>query len=307
MMCLIKTYFKQFLLVALVLWGETSVAFVSAQSHVGFSLSGHVPVAFDNVTITRPMINYGAEIGFVYEWHKNNFILQTGINYALLCPKLSVAYQDLEQEMIDTRGVLFTYRGALDNRTDQMAAGMISVPLYFGGYWNGLYAMAGAKMNLILHAKADQYAQLKTVGDYHDRYYDWFENMPNHGYHDYMPVHTSQDMLCSRLNVMVGAEIGYMVQWTSTYRRQDIMRIGLFAEYGLLDIRNQQTKDAGLPRTQPDYSQYMNVHMNHIYMSDEAGKSDAHLLTCGLRITFLFPVSDDPVNHKHYPCRCYIY
>lgn len=298
----LKTYYKQVLFVVLILLLGTYIP-GRAQSYVGLSVAGHIPMTFDKLPITHTQANYGGEIGFVYEWHKEHFMLQTGLQYALLCLRLSLDAQDIEQDMLDTRGVAFTYRGILKDRTDQMAIGQLAVPLYIGGIWHGFYTLFGAKATINLHAKATQQAQLKTSGDYQGRYYEWFENMPNHGYHDFAPVATSHAMSLSLFNVAIGADIGYAFKLPSYYRQANIIRLGVFAEYGLMDLRAKQTNNTLAARTEPDYSQYMNVKMNHIYMSSDASESDAHLFTCGLRLTILFQVSNAP--SKSYPCRCY--
>lgn len=300
-----RTYLRRCMTVALTVLAITFAVPCAAQSYIGFSLGGHSPLTMDTVRIAKTLPGYGGELGFVYEWHMEHLIIQTGLQYALLCPRKATESQTIEQPMIDTRGMPFTYRGTIDQRRDVLRMGQVSIPIYAGAVWNGLYGIAGVKLVLNAHSSASQNAIIRLVGDYQDRYYEWFENMPNHGYFDDMPIQTNHSISLNLLDVRVGGEIGYAFYLPSTfdYSRTPMMRIGAFAEYGVLDIRTSQLKKSTTPYSQPDYTQFMSVEMTHVYASQEAAKSAANMFTCGIRLTFLFPVSEVP--QKHYNCNCY--
>lgn len=266
-------------------------ASLRAQSYVGFSVSGDVPLTFDKEPLTHMQPAYGGDIGFVYEWRKKHFFLQTGLHYAIDFPTLRVDSQHIEQDMIDTRGIAFLYRGTLDKRTDRIIVGQASVPFYVGGEWSGVYFMVGAKAVLNVHATSKQKAQLMTVGDYIDRYYEWLEDMPNHGYHDYVPTQTSKSIQLRKYDVRVGGELGYSFALSSNRRATPpMMRVGLFGEYGLMTMVDKTTD---MSRTMPDYSQYMNVDMTHMYAAREGANAKPHMFVCGIRLTVLFPTSSD--------------
>ena len=243
-----------------------STNLMHARSYVGISVAGHVPMTMDKLSFTHLQASYGGDVGFVYEWQKSHFILQTGLNFSLDYPSLRVDSQWLAQDMIDTRGVPFIYRGILNNRTDRIMAGQLTVPLYIGAEWSGFYMMAGVKAVLNIHSKSSQRAQLMTAGDYGDRYYDWLEDMPNHGYYDYQPVQTDKPIKLRLYDIRVGAELGY-----SIYTSSPLIRIGVFAEYGVLEWTDN--KNATDPRTQADYTHYMSVDMTHVYGSEEGVNS----------------------------------
>lgn len=285
---------------------------LTAQHHLGLAVAGDMPMTFDQSPLTLPQPAYGGGMGFVYEWRKNHFLLQTGLHYSLDFPVLSLDSQHLEQDMIDTRGLPFIYRGTLISRTDRMISGQVTLPLYFGGEWNGAYVLAGVKAVLNIHAASKQQAQLETIGDYIDRYYEWVEDMPNHGYHDYIPVQTDKPMTLRLYDVRVGAELGYRVSLSGQSSASPAdLRIGLFAEYGLFELTD---KKSTVPMTQPDYTRYMNVEMTHLYASQEGATAKPHLFVGGIRFTFLFPVGSDTfkgypakktfMSNKHRKCIC---
>ena len=265
-----------------------------AQSAIGVSVAGDVPMTLDKVATTRIKPSGGGEISFVYQLRRNHFLFQTGLGYSLQVPRLSIDSASFTQAMIDTRGVQFLYVGLLRNRTDRMMMHQLVLPLLVGGTWQNVYFLVGAKVCLNLETSAAETALLKTAGDYGDRYYEWLEDMPNHGYHDFEAISSKQRMRIKPYDLRLMAEIGY------TYR---IVNIGLFAEGGLLNLR---TNDTELPVTTLDYTEYLRVSMNHVYTTSLVGSSPAHFLSCGVRVTVLFPIAGSVSSgrRKNYPCRC---
>ena len=207
-----------------------------------------------------------------------------------------------------------------------------------GGNWSGVYLLAGLKFSVALSAQARETAALRTAGDYNGRYYEWFEDMPNHGYHDFEPVRSSQNLPLSsgassspsssaaslsasssgalnRFDLRLAAELGYTFRLNihpthynprlnphSAFAPAPLLRLGLFAEYGMINMLSSAAASSGLPpRTTADWSQYLSVSLTHIYASDEAAKARANLFFFGVRLTLLFPVATSPDQYK---CRC---
>ena len=165
-----------------------------AQHYVGPVFSGGLAQTVDDMRQTQSRISGGGEIGVAYQYQHGHLLLHTGLNYTLQCPVQSVDSQWLSHSMIDTRGVAVTYRGLLANRSDQLFLHQLSIPFMIGGSWSGVYLLAGLKFSVALAAQARETAGLRTAGDYNGRYYEWFEDMPNHGYHDFEPVSSCQNL-----------------------------------------------------------------------------------------------------------------
>ena len=165
-----------------------------AQHYVGPALSGGLVQTLDDLRQTQSRLSGGGELGVAYQYQHGHLLLHMGLNYTLQCPVQSVDSQWLNKSMIDTRGVAVTYRGLLDNRSDQLFLHQLSIPFMVGGSWSGFYLLAGLKFSVALAAQARETAALRTAGDYNGRYYEWFEDMPNHGYHDFEPVRSSQNL-----------------------------------------------------------------------------------------------------------------
>ena len=303
-----------------------------AQHYVGPALSGGLVQTLDDLRQTQSRLSGGGELGVAYQYQHGHLLLHMGLNYTLQCPVQSVDSQWLNKSMIDTRGVAVTYRGLLDNRSDQLFLHQLSIPFMVGGSWSGFYLLAGLKFSVALAAQARETAALRTAGDYNGRYYEWFEDMPNHGYHDFEPVRSSQNLplssspssspsssaasgaLC-RFDLRLAAELGYTfrlnIQPThynprlnphSAFAPAPLLRLGLFAEYGMINMLSSAAASSGLPpRTTADWSQYLSVSLTHIYASDEAAKARANMFFFGVRLTLLFPVATSPDQYK---CRC---
>ena len=311
-----------------------------AQHYVGPALSGGLVQTLDDLPQTQSRLSGGGEIGVAYQYQHGHLLLHTGLNYTLQCPVLSVDSQWLNQNMIDTRGVAVTYRGLLTNRADQLFLHQLSIPFMVGGSWSGFYLLAGLRFSVAVAAQARETAALRTAGDYNGRYYEWFEDMPNHGYHDFEPVRSSQNLPLSstttssslssgasstnshsslgalnRFDLRLAAELGYTfrlnIQPThynprlnphSAFAPAPLLRLGLFAEYGMINMLSSAAASSDLPpRTTADWSQYLSVNLNHIYASEEAAKARANMLFFGVRLTLLFPVATSPDQYK---CRC---
>ena len=287
----------------------------SAQHYVGPALTGGLVQTLDDLPQTQSRLSGGGEIGVAYQYQHGHLLLHTGLNYTLQCPVQSVDSQWLSHSMIDTRGVAVTYRGLLTNRADQLFLHQLSIPFMVGGSWSGFYLLAGLKFSVALAAQARETAALRTAGDYNGRYYEWFEDMPNHGYHDFEPVRSYQNLMLNRFDLRLAAELGYTfrlnIQPThytprlnphSAFAPAPLLRLGLFAEYGMINMLSSAAASSGLPpRTTADWSQYLSVSLTHIYASDEAAKARANMLFFGIRMTLLFPVA---TSSDQYKCRC---
>ena len=275
---------------------------IQAQHFIGPTLSGNFVQTVDNITLTSTQLSGGGEIGVAYQYQREHLLLATSLNYSLQCPVLSLDSQWLAQNMQDTRGVPVVYRGLLTDRIDRLSISQFTIPLTVGGVWSGMYFLVGAKLCVTLAASTKQTAALKTAGDYNGRYYEWFEDMPNHGYHDFESVKSAHSIALNRIDVRLSAEVGYTFRLNpySGNRPSLLLRIGAFAEYGVLNILPSEKSTT--PRTTTDWTQYLHVTMTHIYASSEADNARANILLYGIRATLLFPVSKAP--EKTYPCHC---
>ena len=275
--------------------------FSHAQHYLGVGTAANAVLSLDNLAFTHTAPGFGGEFSGIYALEYHHFMLKTGFDFGIQQARLRLDNQTLEQPMIDTRGMHFIYRGSLASRVDRSRQIGAGIPLMMGYANDYVYILAGARFYQIFSTLYHTTAQLQTVGDYEGRYYDYFEDMPNHGYHDYEPV-SSNGSMKYRYDVQVCAEIGGRIPLHTGYssHRAHMLHIGVWAAYGLLNI-NANNK-ATLRLTEPDYTQYMQVNMTHPYCSVEGSGADVHNLCVGLRASVLFNLSGE--LKRKYKCNC---
>lgn len=274
---------------------------LSAQHYFGVTIGGLTVSQFDNIDNTSSRLGGGGEIGAVYQLKKNKFLFQTGLGFTYSASVLGLDSMHLSANMIDTEGTNFTYRGIIYDRKDRLNVAELSVPLMFGFNVSSFYALVGAKFICPLVVTTHQTALLTSYGDYNGMFYEDFMNMPQHGYANAQSIDTKgkANLL---YDVMPCVELGGRWSVAKTTRKRKSLTtqiaVGFFAEYGLLNTLKGGNNDL----VDVDYSQYMNVEMNHIYTTLSRNSAFINNLRIGLRGTVLFPIAD--FNKRSRKCMC---
>lgn len=269
-----------------------------SQHWIGVSADADLAWQLDKIPTTSAKTGGGTGIGFVYQYQYNHFILETGVRGEFLHNPIGITDSLLHFDMLDTKGTPFVYNGYLKNRVDASNNLSISVPLMLGVEYNYFYGLMGAKVNCNLLSYTHQTAQLATTGDY-DIYYETLDNVPTHGFHDYIKEEYKGSMRY-KLDARITAELGIIFY---SFNRSTKYRIGAFIEYGVLNVRKQEDDIFLLV---PDLSENMHLNMNHIYSTSYASSSPVHNMLCGIRFTILFGKRNTKIttSHRSYPCRC---
>jgi hypothetical protein len=273
-----------------------------AQHYLGVGLAADMPFTHDRLACTRYLAGGGGEISGFWQYQYRSFLLQTGVAIGLQMPRLAVEDAELEMPMVDTRGMPFLYRGYMKDRTDMVRQMNVVVPLLlgYGGEW--FYVLTGVRYHRTLSASSRIKAELMTAGDYYGRYYDWFTNMPNHGYHDYITV-SSAGRVNYTHEVQVVAEAGMRIKIGNRSRSKipNLCHVGVWAAYGLLDAQGKTGENR---LVEPDYSRYMQVEMTHAHAASDSKDAEIHNLFAGIRVCVLFPVSAN-MNNRTSNRRCH--
>ncbi len=297
-------------IIIMILVAQTSFA----QHYLGFGASLSSPIQLDQSEAIKPLFGVGEGITLQYQYRYEHFLLSIGAAVSGEHPRVSVAEEKYAPHMIDTRGIPFVYLGALKNRCDWSSTLWIHTPVMVGFEMRPFYVMVGAQYSLSLVSSTHQTALMASAADYGDRYYtDYIDDMPTHGYHDFEPESTKGHIRYKndiRLLVEAG---GTFAIGKSAYGVDRLLRLGAFAEIGMLNVLDNSTAET---KTKWDVSEYMHVTMNHVYSSADSDAGLLRNIVVGIRATWLFPIGEQPQKkihhkkpniHKNYDCRCFDY
>ena len=273
-----------------------------AQHYIGVGASLSSPFQLDKSDATKPLVGWGEGVSLQYQYRHNHFLLSIGAAMSGEHPRVAVADEKFSASMIDTRGIEFNYLGHLINRRDLSSSLWFHTPVMIGFETYPFYMLVGAQYSLFIASWTHQKGLMASAADYYGRYYDdYIDDMFTHGYHDYEPVATKGQMRYKndiRLLVELG---GTLPIGPSKNGLDQLLRIGAFAEVGLLNVLDQPSAP---DKTEWDVSQYMNVSMNHLYSAANANTGAVRNIVVGVKLTCLFPVGGQPDRnkrkHSHY-------
>lgn len=164
----------------------------------------------------------GMHVG--YEFRHGAFMVHAavGAGYNYLSGPLPDA--TVLKDAVDSEHVPYIRHEEYSQRAALTHALELQVPVSVGGWWPKAYFLLGITPAIRLWGNRLESGQLTSYGEY-DMFYDFFENMPNHGYQT-APYRTDNTALGSAWALYGTAEIGMPV---SAH-----FRVGAFAEYPVL-------------------------------------------------------------------------
>ena len=227
---------------------------------------------FHNFDSTSIVGGGGVGLGVGYQLRKGQFLFNTGLEFEFINSATKVKGIDGIVPILDTEcdAAAFDYR--FRKYIDRQNMGLVNIPILLGMQFPvdkyTLYFLAGGKIGMSIFGTYSVNAKMKTLGVY-DRFIDPFENMPNHYYTDYSfknlvdknKGYTNSSKF-GPLNIMASAEFGmelnpFIFKPKKNVRRAPItvrgkkpqfaredprIKIALFADYGVLNINNNQKK-----------------------------------------------------------------
>lgn len=284
-----------------------------AQHYIGFGVSASSPFQLDKSDATKPLVGWGEGVSLQYQYRHGHFLLSIGAAVSGEHPRVGVEDEKYTAAMIDTRGIAFKYIGDLKSRSDMSSSVWFHTPVMIGFETYPFYMMVGAQYSLFISSWTHQRGQMAAGADYYGRYYDdYIDDMPTHGYHSYEPVSTKGQMKYKN-DIRLLVELGGTISIGQNKKGLDkLLRIGAFAEVGLMNVLDAPTTQN---KTDWDPTQYMNVSMNHAYTAVNTNTGSLRNIVVGARITCLFPAGGEKETnkHKHYKtkfkstkkkCRC---
>ena len=179
----------------------------------------------------------GFGIGAGYEFQYKKFIVQTGVGFMYQSCSLQLTDFSLDKNLIDTEGDSYIGHLKFMNNHENYKLGNINIPLLFGARVGSLYILTGAKLGLNILGNSLMQSTVATTATY-PQFIDDFENMPDHL--------LSQSKVSAEypvkleLNCSLSGEVGLFIGANPTSQS---MRLSLFVDYGLLNVRNDAVAD----------------------------------------------------------------
>lgn len=192
-------------------------------------------------------LGVGGGLGFNYELRAGKyFLLDFGLGANCAHSIFSTDNRsEILYDVVDSQGDKFDYTYRMTDRQDAYTNLSVQVPLMLGAHFYRFYFLVGAKFDMSVYVPTSVKMNIATEGVYH-QFIDPFTNMPEHFYYSGVPYARSGKVTFNP-NVMASAEIGWRLGPIYTGTGADVpkqrthYRLGLFADYGLLDIHRAQT------------------------------------------------------------------
>lgn len=183
-------------------------------------------------------------LGLGYRLYYNGFTFTTGLEAQYNYMTNKIGRSDLSIRMIDTEGDPFTMHAIVKNTKDYMRTVNLAIPLAIGVEQKYFYMQVGAKFALNLYGSASTLSNASTKADY-EEFIGMFEDMPNHQLKNGQELKSEKYSMKLNPSLLLSCEIGSRVDQIVLERGADVPRhnyrmyLGLFAEYGLLNVHQE--------------------------------------------------------------------
>ena len=171
------------------------------------SALGPAQPAFEVAPITS---SYGVAsgIGVGYRLKKNHFLFDAGIAF-----RYGYTADGLEDETsthsdIDTDGDSYIAHEYWRQRQNALHRINCGFPIQFGGEWNRVYFLLGARVGVNLFATSTEHNLYTKTGEY-EWYIDEFASMPNHTFVTDEPQSRERVTYGYTMDIRACAEVGY--------------------------------------------------------------------------------------------------
>lgn len=277
----------------------------AAKHYISVSLSGGYTKDFAAGAIVSgqripvaALGNGGTHLGLGYGYQNNSFWLSLGIEGQLLLGTHTLNNMgDIHIPIYDTQGKLVQMNYHINQHREEELKAFVNVPLMFGYcHLNGFYVGGGIKVGYGVYASDNVRINYETSATY-SNYVDDFSDMPNHYYGHYET--TNKEKIPVTFHGAFVAEIGYDIlsnTQLSSNAACRILRLGLFAEYGVATYKKTESKEQLIS---PNPNNACLVTPYSIY-GVSPGMSYTMPFYAGIRMTILLRIST-----PHSQCNCF--
>ena len=237
--------------------------FISAKETVTISEEDHhylttdLGVGYSSLLTNYPLVSTcsgdaGGHLQVGYEWQRRQFLLRTGLEFALLKGRTRVLPFELQTPYSES-GVEMVEHFCFSDVVERQSIGQLSIPVMAGGmFQNRYYFLAGVKIGMPVYANTKTTTTLQTtlsdptlIGELGEQ-----GDIPAHNL--WTSNEVTEASLAGRVNVQASAEVGISIngflpskkatkrpaprQAGGNKKKQPLpyyFRVALFCDYGL--------------------------------------------------------------------------
>ncbi len=201
---------------------------------------------YNTSNVIKSGVGSAVEIGIGYRFSCNYFLTSIGMEGYYRYNTHSMERERLQLNLKDTEGTPFVLTADATRGKDVCRSIAMNIPLLFGIEYRRFYGLVGPKLSCNLWGQTRTDATLTTNGQY-DRYIGVFEEMPNHTFYTRAITSGTQSLSWNMdvlAHIEIGARIGpaYFTTGGDVPKPKQRYYISLYADYGLLNIRDRQSK-----------------------------------------------------------------
>lgn len=235
----------------------------------------------------------GFEAG--YELNVRSFILKFGAECTYLNAGLGFKDFTRQVDLIDDDdpGDPYTGNYSFSGNSDHYRFANINIPLMLGFRVRSFYLLAGGKVGFNLFARNTTTTTVLSTGTY-PGFIDDFENMPNHSFgkteeeNRFSGTFPGNSYLSGEVGFYLNADPPRRTKYqVETSGNKIKFRIAAFADYGLMNLRDNTIKENLLLDGGGAVSPYR-PYLNRFIRSENMRGSVINNLFIGLRFTVLF-------------------
>ena len=266
--------------------------------HFGYvSFSGGYSSLHENISEMYPLGGFSGFVGVGYEFRVKGFWLTVGGDVQLYRTNSEINGLTFNHPANDTQGKAITMHYTVKQQDTQEWV-YANVPVMIGGYYKGFYGGAGLKVGWPIVSQSVSKSDYTTTATYKEYIAD-FTEMPDHYYGTYQS--DKAENLKLRPNVSIIGELGYDVlsQVESRQTLCHILKLGVYAEYGLCSVINDRGQGTNIIYT-GNATEIMVP--PYLYWADTSNKRVTPY-SIGVKLTYVFGGKGTGTFHKG--CMCY--
>ncbi len=267
------------------------------------SAAGDFAMLVDNGHFTTPKAGGGGAFGLGYELKHGHLLFNAGVEGGFSHMRSKVNDFTRVYDAVDTEGDPFKWNHYFYERLDEAEFANVSIPLMLGGIYDYVYFMFGPKLTVTAWGRSREKSLTDATGKYEGLIGGEFEKMGNHSLYNGRKLSDSWKPYSVGLNLRLAGEVGIPL---NTYLANDPgddilsragidMRIGVFFEAGVLNLRGKAVDGDFVKYTNVDHEPGVDFTENYVFRASETANTYVTDILTGVRLTVSFRIPEEKI------------